>query len=899
MKKLFLVIFALIVPLTLFAAPTSRLERTLIPELDSRYYLGTSTPSVKAWLAGFFDELCLTADSCITSWPSGSGGGVGTTTPWTAGELAQVVDNGTVTSIATSSLGLPTFTDLLSYLTLSAWYATTTDGLDEGSINLYNQTHTGEVTGATALTVANNVIDEANLLITGSPTDNYLLQASSTSAGGFVWVSTTTLGLGGSITVPLPIAEGGTNATSFTTTNGLVYFDGTSLVNADLTWSPAGDTLDSGAGQALDILGQDGLFLDGQGASGLVLRSDGLIRFSSNNGSGGYLSFDTDALTVDRAIAVPDEDGTFALVTAGNPGDCVEFSTAFTITTSGAPCGGGSSNWDASVANLLYPLVPTDRVTIGSSTVNLLDTMLTVVATSSTETALLISAMGSTGLTGMNLSPDGDIDLFGVEPSFDLYNLSDSANIGLRVDGNASASFTSPDGTAFATLYAEDPSGGVGPTLVLENATGTVLTLSSDTDSYINTGHNFGVGNGAPSDVLHVTGTTRLEGALKDSTNSPGTSGQILSSTVTGTDWIDAGAGSSNWTVSGAEIFPNSARSIEVPFFQATSTTDSYTVGNLGVGSTTPWARLSVSNDSISDYTEPIFSVATSSAVNGQLFNVFATTTPNNVSGGITQALNTLRSGARVVIGSVVNSVQNLFVNGSISSSWTNSFCDGFTLGSFTVSADTANVCGSISFDESSAATLAGTFNTNFDLGGALMTVTSGAGADGATLAAPGFSLSNIGTSTPSLEVLIGTLGGMSSTTQAYVGFADLLATNPSTAPTQGCYIAATSTDNWQAVADPNGGTILSTNTSVATSTPNQRWRITMTDTTCDFWYSTSQNTALTKIVSYSSSIPSGVVNARAGIHLRRATGGAAAAPLINVYMMRYWRALQWQRLQF
>ena len=39
--------------------------------------------------------------------------------------------------IATSSLGLPTFSSLASYLTLSDWYATTTDGLDEGLTNLY------------------------------------------------------------------------------------------------------------------------------------------------------------------------------------------------------------------------------------------------------------------------------------------------------------------------------------------------------------------------------------------------------------------------------------------------------------------------------------------------------------------------------------------------------------------------------------------------------------------------------------------------------------------------------------------------------------------------------------------------------------------------------------------
>jgi len=43
----------------------------------------------------------------------------------------------------------------------------------------------------------------------------------------------------------------------------------------------------------------------------------------------------------------------------------------------------------------------------------------------------------------------------------------------------------------------------------------------------------------AGSDKLQVTGDLRLTGAFKDSTNSAGTSGQILSSTATGTNWID------------------------------------------------------------------------------------------------------------------------------------------------------------------------------------------------------------------------------------------------------------------------------------------------------------------------------------------------------------------------
>ena len=38
---------------------------------------------------------------------------------------------------------------------------------------------------------------------------------------------------------------------------------------------------------------------------------------------------------------------------------------------------------------------------------------------------------------------------------------------------------------------------------------------------------------------LRVEGDLRVDGAIKDSLNSPGTDGQLLKSTLTGTDWVD------------------------------------------------------------------------------------------------------------------------------------------------------------------------------------------------------------------------------------------------------------------------------------------------------------------------------------------------------------------------
>jgi hypothetical protein len=55
-----------------------------------------------------------------------------------------------------------------------------------------NATHTGEVTGGTALTIADNVVDEANLKVSNSPTNGYFLSAQSGNTGGRTWAQVAT-----------------------------------------------------------------------------------------------------------------------------------------------------------------------------------------------------------------------------------------------------------------------------------------------------------------------------------------------------------------------------------------------------------------------------------------------------------------------------------------------------------------------------------------------------------------------------------------------------------------------------------------------------------------------------------------------------------------------------------
>ena len=76
-------------------------------------------------------------------------------------------------------------------------------------------------------------------------------------------------------------------------------------------------------------------------------------------------------------------------------------------------------------------------------------------------------------------------------------------------------------------------------------ADGNITTYNDlQVDGSAEIGGSTGLGTSSPTQKLHVNGNARVTGAYYDSNNSPGTSGQVLSSTATGTDWIDAASGS-------------------------------------------------------------------------------------------------------------------------------------------------------------------------------------------------------------------------------------------------------------------------------------------------------------------------------------------------------------------
>ena len=125
----------------------------------------------------------------------------------------------------------------------------------------------------------------------------------------------------------------------------------------------------------------------------------------------------------------------------------------------------------------------------------------------------------------------------------------------------------------------------VGGTTVIDNSRNignigiaTITTLNVGTGGTIITttaAGLVGIGTSVPAYTLQVQGNARVTGAFRDSTDSPGTTGQVLQSTVTGTQWTTAAAGGG-----GSGKFDTSIDN--VLYVQPTGTLDI-----VGVGTTT------------------------------------------------------------------------------------------------------------------------------------------------------------------------------------------------------------------------------------------------------------------------------------------------------------------------
>jgi hypothetical protein len=95
-----------------------------------------------------------------------------------------------------------------------------------------------------------------------------------------------------------------------------------------------------------------------------------------------------------------------------------------------------------------------------------------------------------------------------------------------------------------------------------------------------------GIGTTNPTQELHVQGNARITGALYDSNNETGTSGQVLSTTGSGIDWVNVAA-DNDWIVSGGIVYPSGNYGLSMRSGNTMYGIHNYTHVDFGVACTT------------------------------------------------------------------------------------------------------------------------------------------------------------------------------------------------------------------------------------------------------------------------------------------------------------------------
>ena len=140
----------------------------------------------------------------------------------------------------------------------------------------------------------------------------------------------------------------------------------------------------------------------------------------------------------------------------------------------------------------------------------------------------------TSGSEKMRITSGGRVGIGTTNPTANLHVYTSTNSSTIEVGRGAGRSSIKASADADGGYLALDSSGNG---LILNH-------YSSDNVWLVTGGGNVGVGTTGPSQKLHVSGNARVTGAYYDSNNSPGTANQVLVSTATGTDWVDASGSS-------------------------------------------------------------------------------------------------------------------------------------------------------------------------------------------------------------------------------------------------------------------------------------------------------------------------------------------------------------------
>ena len=133
-----------------------------------------------------------------------------------------------------------------------------------------NATHSGEVTGSGALTIADNIVDEANLKVSNTPTNGYMLTAQSGNTGGLTWAE-----------APSGVSLSGSTNNTVATVTGANALAG----EANLIFN--GSTLAIGSSTATNNAGTPNLAITAEGCMVFLRRANSnghLMNFANTSG---------------------------------------------------------------------------------------------------------------------------------------------------------------------------------------------------------------------------------------------------------------------------------------------------------------------------------------------------------------------------------------------------------------------------------------------------------------------------------------------------------------------------------------------------------------------------------------------------------------------------------------
>lgn len=428
-------------------------------------------------------------------------------------------------------------------------------------------------------------------------------------------------------------------------------------------------------------------------------------------------------------------------------------------------------------------------------------------------------------------------------------------------------------------------------------ACNTTKALTTDSNGTITCGTISGVTSIGPA------GQTQTGPAVLLATTSVAFNGLTVADTITATGntitWTPTwsgfltipggGTGTTTAGVTGGVEFNNGSILTNNAGFYYNGT------GNVGIGSTTPWAQLSIASSTY-NYKNPLLTVATSSDVFGQLFGVFAT------SSTLTGTNSGTDSGARVAIG-VLSTFSGLFglldqftINGRVNTlSWFEDTCGSASFTGGTINSDTGNVCGPFLFHEMNNGGLDATVGSFLHLKQALETANNGA----SIVRSPQNTVSYypFSTSTPVLESVV-RIDAIATGTEYYVGFSNNMEAINHASPTEGCFLAATSTRaNWAAECI-TGSIATIVDSGVASSTVIagvgnfQRLRVEVTDKVANF-YIQNIGSSMQKVASISTNIPQGGITNKvnAGVEVGSVVAGTLTGTrrFIDVSTIKIW----------